>query len=422
MKSFMKNKGKLSLALIVMLFCFVSCGKSADTTSSEGAMSTEIVSENTSEIVSEKITEVITTETVSSNDSTEQPTEQQTSEEEKMNRSAKLLYQGHASIRIQTPEGKTIYIDPFFGTGYDVPADLILLTHGHYDHTQTKLITKKTDDCRTISWKEANVSGEYQSFDLGYVKVDAVEAGYNKNHDKKECVGYILTFTNGATVYLSGDTSTTPEMSELADRHLDYAFICCDGVYNMDVSEASECARTIGAKHTIPYHMVPSDNPDGFDMSVAESFDAAGRIILRPGEELVLEKEAAEEPDEMTPTATLVVNVGDRTFSVSLENNSSADAFFEKLKTGNVKIEMNDYGNFEKVGDLPWSLPTNDTNITTNPGDLILYQGNKITIYYDENTWDFTKLGTLNASEEEIREAFGGVENITVDFYLEWTE
>ena len=44
MKSFMKNKGKLSLALIVMLFCFVSCGKSADTTSSEGAMSTEIVS------------------------------------------------------------------------------------------------------------------------------------------------------------------------------------------------------------------------------------------------------------------------------------------------------------------------------------------------------------------------------------------
>ena len=65
----------------------------------------------------------------------------------------------------------------------------------------------------------------------------------------------------------------------------------------MDVSEAAECARTIGAKHTIPYHMVPSDNPDGFDMSVAESFDATGRIILRPGEELVLEKEIAEGSD-----------------------------------------------------------------------------------------------------------------------------
>ena len=64
----------------------------------------------------------------------------------------------------------------------------------------------------------------------------------------------------------------------------------------MDVSEAAECAHTIGAKHTIPYHMVPSDNPDGFDMGVAENFDAAGRIILRPGEELTLEKEATEEP------------------------------------------------------------------------------------------------------------------------------
>ncbi|MBQ9872429.1 MAG: MBL fold metallo-hydrolase [Eubacterium sp.] len=207
-----------------------------------------------------------------------------------MSTPAKLLYQGHASVRIQTPEGKTIYVDPFFGTGYDIPADLILMTHGHYDHTQTDLITSKADDCRNISWKEALVSGTYQSFDLGYVKVEAVEAGYNKNHNEKECVGYILTFSNGATVYLSGDTSTAPGMSALADRHLDYAFICCDGVYNMDVTEAAECARIIGAKHTIPYHMVPSDNSNGFDRSVAESFEAPGRIILSPGEELVLEK------------------------------------------------------------------------------------------------------------------------------------
>ena len=283
-----KNKGKISLALIIMLFCFVSCGSGSGTTSS--AVGSEDRMANSTEIVSEKRTESISTEKASSEKPTEPLTEQRTSEEEVVSEPAELLYQGHASVRIRTPEGKTIYVDPFFGTGYDVPADLILMTHGHYDHTKTDLITTKADECRTISWKEAIVSGEYQSFDLGYVKVDAVEAGYNKNHDKKECVGYILTFSNGATVYLSGDTSTAPGMSELADRHLDYAFICCDGVYNMDVSEAAECARTIGAKHTIPYHMVPSDNPDGFDMSVAESFDATGRIILRPGQELVLEK------------------------------------------------------------------------------------------------------------------------------------
>ncbi len=207
---------------------------------------------------------------------------------DEMGEAAKLLYQGHASVRILTPEGKTIYVDPFAGEGYDAPADLILITHGHYDHTQTDMITTKNNGCKTITWEDALSDGKHQSFDLGYVKVEAVEAGYNKNHDVKECVGYILTFSNGVTVYLSGDTSTTPQMAELASRNLDYAFICCDGVYNMDVTEAMECAKTIGAKHTIPYHMIPADKTNCFEQSVADSFDVPGRIIVKPGEELVL--------------------------------------------------------------------------------------------------------------------------------------
>ncbi len=210
--------------------------------------------------------------------------------EEDMTEAAKLMYQGHASVRISTAEGKTIYVDPFAGDGYDVPADLILMTHGHYDHTQADMITTKNDGCRTITWKDALIGGQHQSFDLGYVKVEAVEAGYNKNHDASECVGFILTFSNGATLYLSGDTSTTPQMSELAERNLDYAFICCDGVYNMDVSEAMECAKTIGARHIVPYHMIPADKTNCFDQDVAESFDVPGRIIVKPGEEIVLDK------------------------------------------------------------------------------------------------------------------------------------
>lgn len=83
---------------------------------------------------------------------------------------------------------------------------------------------------------------------------------------------------------------------------------------------------------------------------------------------------------------------------------------------------MHDYGSFEKVGNLPWKLPTNDEEITTEPGDLILYQGDKITVYYDENTWNFTKLGRLNATSEEIKEVFGDKDEITASFFLEWTE
>ena len=208
---------------------------------------------------------------------------------EDVNKAATLLYQGHGSVRIVTGEGKVIYIDPFMGDGYDLPADLILMTHGHYDHTQENLITSKNEGCTVIKWSDALKDGEYQNYDLGFVSVETVEAGYNSNHDASECVGFILTFSDGVKAYFSGDTSTTPSMSGFAEKKIDYAFLCCDGVYNMDAAEASECAKIIGAKHTIPYHMEPAKDKSGFDMSVAESFDAPGKIILKPGEELVLE-------------------------------------------------------------------------------------------------------------------------------------
>ena len=95
-------------------------------------------------------------------------------------------------------------------------------------------------------------------------------------------------------------------------------------------------------------------------------------------------------------------------FDIELEDNSSARAFMEKLKEGELSIYASDYGNFEKVGSLGFDLPTNDQRITTEPGDLILYQGNQITLYYDTNTWNFTKLGKIkNVNETELREVLG---------------
>ena len=89
---------------------------------------------------------------------------------------AELLYQGQASIRIVTDEGKVIYIDPYVGEGYDLPADLILVTHSHYDHNGVDRIENRNPDCRIITWKEAIQNGEHQVFDLGYVTVEAAEA------------------------------------------------------------------------------------------------------------------------------------------------------------------------------------------------------------------------------------------------------
>ena len=102
------------------------------------------------------------------------------------------------------------------------------------------------------------------------------------------------------------------------------------------------------------------------------------------------------------------IEVNGKTLKANIVKNSSGDAFINLLKKGPLKIKMKDYGNFEKVGDLPESLPTNDQNYTTKPGDIILYLGKHITIYYDTNTWDFTKMGEIeNTNQAELKQILG---------------
>ena len=200
-----------------------------------------------------------------------------------------LLYQGQASIRIVTDEGKVIYIDPYAGDSYDLPADLILVTHSHFDHSQTEKVEYRNEDCRIITQKEAVLNGKHQNFNLGYVMVEAVEAGYNPLHDVNECVGYVLTFSNGKSVYVTGDTSTTKQMPRLREKEIDFAFFCCDGVYNMGLEEAAECAEMVGAKHNIPYHMTATTDGRHFDRELAEQFEAKNRLIVEDGEEILVE-------------------------------------------------------------------------------------------------------------------------------------
>lgn len=153
-----------------------------------------------------------------------------------------------------------------------------------------------------------------------------------------------------------------------------------------------------------------------FDMGYTRVYEFGG-IIDWTGEVV---KETEEH--NMDPVAIPELRIGDHFYSIDFESNSSAEAFFEKIKKESLTVDMHDYGNFEKVGDLPWKLPTNDEEITTEPGDIILYQGNKITIYYDENTWSFTKLGHIpDVDSEELREILGDGD-VTVEFSVEWTE
>jgi L-ascorbate metabolism protein UlaG (beta-lactamase superfamily) len=212
---------------------------------------------------------------------------------------AKLYYQGHGSYRFTLSDGRVIYVDPYAGAkpiplhkitrpcpdkyvagDYGPHADLILVTHGHSDHNQIQLVAQKPG-CRVITHEDALAGGKHNSFDVGGIAIQAVEAK-NLMHNPKHCVGYVLSF-DSLKIYCSGDTSKTKQMSGITG--IDYAIFCGDGKFNMGLKEAAECARIIGAKHNIIVHLSPGAL---FDRAKADKWDAPNKLIIEPGEEIEL--------------------------------------------------------------------------------------------------------------------------------------
>jgi hypothetical protein len=112
------------------------------------------------------------------------------------------------------------------------------------------------------------------------------------------------------------------------------------------------------------------------------------------------------------------VKINDEVFDVKLENNSATQELVKELKKGNVTVNASEYGGFEKVGDLGFSLPTNDENIGTNPGDIVLYQGDKISLFYGSHSWSYTKLGKIdNVDSNKLKEVLGSG-NVILEFSL----
>jgi hypothetical protein len=121
---------------------------------------------------------------------------------------------------------------------------------------------------------------------------------------------------------------------------------------------------------------------------------------------------------ESVETNIMIIKIGDSELTATLVDNSSTDALKEALSEGPLTIAMRDYGSMEKVGSFGMSLPRNDEQITTEAGDLILYQGDMFVIYYAPNSWNFTRLGKINdVTAEELR-ALLGSGDVTVTLSL----
>ena len=111
---------------------------------------------------------------------------------------SKLLHQGHGSYRIVTNEGIVIYVDPYIGDGYDMEADIVLVTHEHSDHNRVELVKLKSDGV-IIRNNNLKIGNNYYSTSIKGISIEAVEA-YNKNHNKANCVGFVIGF-DGKTLY-----------------------------------------------------------------------------------------------------------------------------------------------------------------------------------------------------------------------------
>ncbi|MCS7120885.1 MAG: MBL fold metallo-hydrolase [Nitrososphaerota archaeon] len=212
--------------------------------------------------------------------------------------SISIKWLGHASFQLKA-DGKNIYIDPYEGT-YTEKADIILVTHSHFDHCDSSKIERARKD-ETIIIAPADcaskIKGKIKSLKpgektvIGNITVEAVQAYNYKRfrspgnpfHPKGLGVGYLIKIGD-KTIYHAGDTDFIPEMREL--RNVNVALLPTGGTYTMDNPEAAEATLAINPQVVIPMHRW-NTNPEEFQKQV-EGKSKIKVVILKPGEEYSL--------------------------------------------------------------------------------------------------------------------------------------
>lgn len=115
--------------------------------------------------------------------------------------------------------------------------------------------------------------------------------------------------------------------------------------------------------------------------------------------------------------ANMIMTIGNTKVDVSWEDNDSVRELKE-LAEKNLLIQMSMYGGFEQVGSIGQSVTRNDKQTTTEPGDIVLYSGNQLVVFYGSNSWSYTRLGKINLSDEELENLLGNGD-VTITLSME---
>jgi L-ascorbate metabolism protein UlaG (beta-lactamase superfamily) len=197
---------------------------------------------------------------------------------------------GHASFRIEDG-AKQIYIDPWKLPVDSPKADVVLITHAHYDHFSQDDIAKVRKES-TVFFAPKDVAYQIegnvivvtpnQSYAIGELRVRTIPA-YNigkQYHPKQNnWVGYLLTLSTEQKIYHSGDTDFTPEMRTVV---ADFALLPCGGTYTMSGDEAAGAANAFKPRAVIPMHW--GDIVGGMQDAEAVKKGFTGETVIKPAE------------------------------------------------------------------------------------------------------------------------------------------
>ena len=212
-------------------------------------------------------------------------------------RNLKLTFFAHASVAIEY-EGRVIYVDPVEGNAeYErLPkADMILVTHSHYDHFDMRAIEAlQQEDTRILLDKTSaeGFGGDCYTMLPGAVaepfediKVEAVAAYNTSEHQlqfhpkEREDCGYVITLGGAVRIYVSGDTEPTVEQAAL--KGIDIAFICVNQPYTMTPEQAVQAVKAVAPKIYYPYHYGQVDEPTDVE-ALAEMLKGIAEVRIRP--------------------------------------------------------------------------------------------------------------------------------------------
>lgn len=185
---------------------------------------------------------------------------------------------------------------------------------------------------------------------------------------------------------------TEPLTSEISETSISIAEGSAPASEAPKESEEPSLRPALEKESTIQEGASPAREPAQSRIGSASAEDAPPEVpeAAPPG------REAAGAPIQEAAKMKLNVQVGGRAFTASLEENAAVDAFVNLMDESPLVIRMSDYSGFEKVGSIGTSLPASNSQTTTHAGDIVLYNGDQIVLFYGSNSWSYTRIGKID--------------------------